>query len=575
MKLKRILSVVMGTALVGALTAFNVSASDGYYWLEAEDALVGSGFEIKENAMASGGKVVTLYQTQAHESGSYNVGFSFENEEEGNYDIWFLSGAGASNSLSKIRFCLNGGDIEKADSTGEQNPVVYTQKVIFSEDVMWNRFLKDVSLPQGTNTIDFIINEKAITGLRNYINLIDAVVVVPSAWEWQPSGSLEAPEKAPAGFAWIELEKPDCETKLSTVTSKSASKGSMLYAYDMRPVEDDEYSEEIYYSFEVDKNGEYDIWYLGCGTNSSASHLSGMYWDIDSSPAVSKEYRNENPQTGPKIINSAGSTNAIPLYWQKLGTKTLEEGSHKLNLTYAYRTLAGAKRAFMVWADCAMVIPSEWNWTPPETAEEVVLPAYTAGMMAGEDIAKRYFSGDYSSVISDISVPQNPKNPIGAAIGFESENEDIIDNTGRVQRPYFTGSDETVRVNITAEYGGVTAYYPLDMTVKKLDKYSVSDISVSNDVLSPSQTVTASVNAKLNVEDGSEVTGTGTLLMLLYNDKGALCDIAMKQSEILNTGTDISADMTLPENITGYTLKAYLLNGLNMANRLADTVEIR
>lgn len=575
MLLKRILSVVMCTALIGALPIVNASASSGYYWLEAEDAQVSDGFEIKENAKASGGRVVTLFQTKASESGSYNVGFSFENEAEGNYDIWFLCGKGTSKNLSKIKYCLNDGDIQNAASTGEQNPVVYTQTIVASEDVMWNRFLKEVSLPEGTNTIDFIIDQKAAMGSKSYMNLIDAVVVVPSGWGWNPSASLDPPEKMPARFAWIELEEPDCETELSTVTSKSASNGSMLYAYDTRPVDDDGHSEEIYYSFEIDTNGEYDIWYLGCGTNSSAAHLSGMYWDIDSSPEVSKDYRNENPQTGPTIINSAGSTSAIPIYWQKLGTKTLEEGSHKLNLTYAYRTLSGSKRAFMIWADCAMIIPSEWNWTPPETAADVVRPAYTAGMMAGEYIAEKYFSGDYSAVVSDITVPQSPKNPIEAVIGFESENENIIDNTGKVQRPYFTDSDETVRVNITAEYGGEKAYYPLDMTVKKLDKYTVSDISVSSDALSPSQTVTASVNAKLNVEDGSEVTGTASMLMLLYDAKGALCDIVMEQSEILNTDTDVSANMTLPENVTGYTLKVYLLNGLNMANRLADTVEIR
>ena len=573
---KRLFGILLSIAMI--LSAIpGVSAASDYLWLEAEDASASDEFETAENPEASGGKLLMIDAWNAPDGQSYKISFDFS-ADAGNYDIWFLSGSGNSNALSKFKWSLNGSTPAQYASTGEENPAVYEQELSYIDyKLQWNRAAKGAQLIKGANTVDFIIDSKELNG--SYLNLLDALVVVPSVWQWQPDADIVRPEPVPARFAWIELEAPDSQTRLESVASSSASGGRMLYAYNLRPADNDEEVERLYYSFEVESGESYDIWYLGCASDNASAHLSGLYWDVDAEPEVSASYRNENPQgTSLTILNSAGATSEIPLYWQKLGTEELSAGEHRLYLTYAYRNLSGNPRAFMLWGDCAMIVPSSWNWTPPAEGDENILPDYTAGYLAGKYLAEKNFTGDYSALTSDLILPDSLKNPVSAQIGFESERPDVMDNEGRVTRPLFSSENAVFNFNICAEKNGRRSYYPIPITVLKLNKYDISPISVTDgggdevSGLSAGAELTASVNIKINTDEASGMTGNGMLLMLLYNREGALMASSMAKSQISNSPALLSTGMTLPDDVSGAQLRVYLLNGLEMGNRLAEGV---
>lgn len=580
--MKKILGALLGAAVITAHITIPVLAKESsFYWLEAEDATYSSNYNKISNANASGGEYMAVYETS---SGEYTVEFNFTNESEGKYDIWFLSGKGTVRKLTKFNWTIN--DSAKNTASATATDAVYSD--IYAEntcDFYWNKIDDKRVLPEGETNIRFIVDKKSEvnteSGEKAWFNYIDAAVVVPSDWKWVPDGLTPPvqPEKVLADFVWIELEDSDAEGKyIKPSVNSNASEGKILYSNAAKP--DDGVTEENFsYSFEIDKQKEYDIWYLGIQTN--VSYLSSLQWCMDNSGQYVANNVNQTTPTN-YTISVAGSS--FPMYWQKLGTKEISEGEHVLNLLYKVRNTSPT--VFLVAADCAVLVPSELDWMPNE---DNLKGEQTKGEIIARVFANNYneyFNKDFSGITDDIDLPTAEdcigfKNQLDAEIVFsadEFENKEVISSDGMVTRPFATASgDAQINFYINANYQNkddqwVSGRYAIPMIVKKWEKYEITkELSVNKQKLSAGDTITASASADIHV--GGSDKGTVTVLMVLYDKNGRMQEIAMGE-ERGSYKKNVSASMTLPEDVQGSVLKVYLLNGLLNANKLGDVITI-
>ncbi len=578
---KKLFGVILGLSVAASVLQVPVSAEEqkGYYWLEAEDAVCSEEYITIDNDKASGGKLVGVCETK---DGEYSVEFSFDNSKTEKYDIWFLSGKGSTRKASKFKWSLNSSEASSVATADSER--LYSEKMNKALcDIQWNKISGGISLSQGENKIKFIVNEKTdnkiVNNERAYFNMIDAAVIVPTSWKWSPDGLSEPvkPEKIDADFAWIELESPDTQDKLFEIKdNQSASEGKVLYA-DRIDSKGDELSHTLGYSFDIDKTKSYDIWYLGFQSN--VAHLSGLQWEID----------NPNPETPHGVTKSeddltcfnesvAGSN--FPLYWQKMTTKNIGTGTHTLYLKFVSSSMQGNKYLFA--ADCVIIVPSELGWTPNELNLE---PSAAHGEIAAKLFMNQhadFFSKDFSNITENLSLPDTKfVNQLGAKIYYSADQYDgreVISADGTVTRPYATAADDAkINFYINAEYTDSNnnikvGRVAIPMTVKKWNKYEIiKPLETDKTKLAAGETITA--NADVNIHTGGANSGKATILMVLYDAAGKMQKISMGEQS--GTGeVSVSAQMTMPENVTDSKLKVFLLNGLANGNRLTDTLTI-
>ncbi len=583
--IKRFFSGILTAALAACMIQLPAAAEDsaGYYWLEAEEAACSAEYQLVENKEASGGKLLGVYET---EDGEYSVDFQFENKNQGDYDIWFLSGKGTLKKLSQFQWSVN-----DSAPTGfpSGNPV--SAKAVYSEyfyendcDLYWNKVAAKITLEEGMNHIRYIISAKTSynteLGEKAFFNMIDTAVVVPSDWKWNPNGLElpQKPEKIDQDFIWLEMENPDQASEvLGTSQNSSASGQGLLYANDVSP-KGDSTQETLGYRFTVDKAENYDIWFLGMQTN--VAHLSGMKWGIDQSdPATSNSVNPSDDNPACYQVSVAGS--GFPVYWQKMSSEELSVGEHTLYLKFSCRGIAPSN--YIVAADCVMMVPSDLGWNPNE---QNPLPANTKGELAARNFVKNhsdYFGQDFSAITKNLSLPDTAyKNQLSAKISYSAdlfEDREVISPDGTVTRPYATAQkDANINLYVNASYQDdqnqeQTGSYAIPVTVKKWNKYEITKpISFDSETLQGGKTVTA--NTSVNVHVGGEDSGRAVLVLVLYDASGKVIGMSMGEAKG-NGEMTVNASIELPENVSGAKLRAYLINGFEHANRLTKSIEIK
>lgn len=560
-------SLIIAT-IVGTISVY---AAEEYIWIEAESVSFDMEYRVEDNIHASGDSVITLFTKEAPENGGYKIDFMTDVSCEGKYDIWILSTSLDSGNYSKLLWNLNDGEKTEYIKNGEEKPIAYKHKAAYVEqDICWSRLVRGVDLAQGQNTVSICAEEPAKLGSKSYFTIIDCLVIVPNNYSWQPQGNIDRPEKPAQKFALIELENPTSGTRLETVNSDSASGGKMLYSYGRIFNEGEDTVERLSYSFGIDEDADYDIWYLGCAGNSGTWHLSGVFWGIDNYlPSVEGiKDRDENAQENSlTIMNSTGATSEIPLYWHKLGTETLTAGGHSLNLAYIYRELG---KDMTLWADCVLVVPTEWEWTPPTEDNEEKLPAYSIGKLDGRYIAEKYFNGDYSTLTENIALPTEALNtPAKSVISFESDNIDLLSETGEVKRPYYNQENANVNFMIAASRDGKKAVYNIPMTILRYAKYQCRDFRA----FKTNGTITAEVYLKLMAAPDSDEIGSADIIIAYYNDNGILQRIQQRSCQVGTEETLFAVDLKVPEK-SGYA-KVFIINNTDIGKRLTDTFTIR
>ncbi len=586
--IKRFFSGILTAALAACMIQLPAAAEDsaGYYWLEAEEAACSAEYQLVENKEASGGKLMGVYETK---NGEYSVEFQFENEKPGAYDIWFLSGKGTLRKISKFKWSVN--DSAPAEFPSG-NPV--SENAVYSEyfnendcDIYWNKIAARTTLSEGSNSVKFIVSAKTALntelGEKAFFNMIDAAVVVPSDWKWIPDGLAkpEKPEKIDQDFIWIEAEEPDQPSKLLSASSNGDASGSkVLYASNVEPA-DNIMQETLGYSFTVDKAASYDIWYLGIQTN--VAHLSNMKWGIDQrEPETSNSVNPSDDNPTCYIANVAGGD--FPVYWQKMDTQNLAAGDHTLYLQFICRNLPNASRAYVVVADSVMMVPADLGWNPNE---QNLAPSKTKGELAARVFAKQhadYFNGDFSEITENLSLPETSgyKNQLDAVISYSAdsfENREVIFPDGTVERPYATAEgDAKINLYINATYRDdqnkeQTGSVAIPVTVKKWNKYEVTEpIALDQTIIAGGTTVTA--NAGVHIHVGGADSGRAVLVMVLYDAAGRVQQMSMGEASG-NGKMNVTANMQLPENVSGMSMKVYLINGFEHANRLANSLTVK
>ena len=193
-----------------------------------------------------------------------------------------------------------------------------------------------------------------------------------------------------------------------------------------------------------------------------------------------------------------------------------------------------------------------------------------------------FFSKDFSNITENLSLPDTKfVNQLGAKIYYSADQYDgreVISADGTVTRPYATAADDAkINFYINAEYTDSNnnikvGRVAIPMTVKKWNKYEIiKPLETDKTKLAAGETITA--NADVNIHTGGANSGKATILMVLYDAAGKMQKISMGEQS--GTGeVSVSAQMTMPENVTDSKLKVFLLNGLANGNRLTDTLTI-
>ena len=556
--MKGIKKIIAVAAVFAAFAGFSAIADAAdYLWLEAEDALT-SGFSAEENNKASGGGLMVL-NTKAAPSESYWLKFEAEIPLDGKYDIWVLSTNTSSANYSPMNWSVNNSE----GIGGETGVKVYEHKIgLFKQAITWTK-LSAEELSAGNNILNININEKSNGGMKQYTSAVDCVVIVPHTYMFVPDADMTKPVKVPHDFAYVELEKPDNKTYFSTADSADASGGKMLFAYastnpDDQSGSDESMDETLKYTFVVDDEKEYDIWYLGC--DMAAAHLSAAKWSVDSDEVTRERSDNGN---GIKILNSAGGDGGIPLYWQKLGTEVLSGGAHTLSLKYTYRNLSGSPRSQVVWADCAVIVPKDWSFTPP--AEETADDKYPSCEIARFDaryFAEKYMTGDYSGLKDNITLPAtNVLTPGGSSIRIGG-GDCPVGEDGSISRPYFDKGDSEINLPITAVKENREGVYNIPARITALDKYYVGEINIDK----PSSKV--SVDLKLNTSSESELTGSAMLIAAVFDADNVLVSAAVTEKTVSRTLE--TAEVNIPQCENAAYIKVYVLNNRQLADKLCE-----
>lgn len=557
--IKKLKTIIAAAAVFAAFAgASTIANAEDYLWLEAEEALT-YGYSAQDNDTASGGSLMVL-NTKTSPDESYYLSFEAEIPSDGKYDIWVLSTNTGSSNYSPMNWSIN--TVEGVG--GEVGAKVYDHKIgLFPQTITWSK-LSTEELTAGSNVLNIKINEKSTGGMKQYTSAVDCIVIVPYTYMYEPDADMTRPVKIPHSFAYVELENPNNETYFSSAESANASGGRMLFAYASTNPNDTSGSEEsmeetLNYMFVVDDEREYDIWYLGCDMN--AAHLSRTKWAVDSDVADHDRSDNGN---GVKILDSAGGDGGIPLYWQKLGTEVLSGGAHTLSLKYTYRNLSGSERSQFVWADCAIIVPKDWNFTPP--ADEAAKDKYPSCEIARFDakyFAEEYMTGDYSRLKDNIELPSTDViTPGGSSIRIAG-GDCPVGEDGNITRPYFDKGDLTFELPITAVKENHEGVYKIPASILALDKYYVGDINID----SPLSQV--SVDLKLNISEESDITGSVMLVAAVYDENNILLSAKVTEEKLDRELKTITAQLPQEEN-AAY-VKVYVLNSRPLVHKLCET----
>lgn len=173
------------TVVVGGLSK-EVTKTLEYYpteadfiWIEAENYKTLSGeYKVIDSAVSSGRKRLVL-DTATGDTHSAEYEFSAAADTE--YDIWVLATRSNVAYVSEFAAYVDG----EAYRPGNEASAVYTTDDIRKADVCWIKVTSKY-LSENAHTIDFVCSEKRSALNDIYLNVIDAVAIVPSDWNWTP-----------------------------------------------------------------------------------------------------------------------------------------------------------------------------------------------------------------------------------------------------------------------------------------------------------------------------------------------------------------------------------------------------
>lgn len=558
-----------------------------YVHAEAEDAVYGSIFgEVKSRNEASGGKYLALQSTVPNSGDDTTVKFTVDVPQTGKYDLWILAGY-YDDASGYWTATVGGSEYKQVKKTGAGEIYKTNDALGYTPHVQWINLGQEISMTGGSATV-----ELKATAQRTdyYFQVLDAIRLVPSNWSWSAGTNLDAPEKPEIipgddddgdvsdvkvavpdenGIIDIEAEDGVLSGSMKVHELAAASKGKYTMTQGSRSSGS---TTKVF--FKTTKNTTYNIWAAVAVPAATGDHLGGYSFILDDAETAMYSRNHSGTDRGnPDLYDGiqlwpgdTGAGGKSTVKWIKVTSgKTISAGEHTITAEIicnkTYGNYSGA-------IDCFRLIPTGMEWD----AEE--LPDVASARKLAEEIKKTYFAGDYSAVTESIELPKEIELPENASVAYESDKPEVIAADGSVTRPYFDTEDATVNFYICATFNDKTVKLPVEMKVPKKAKYAVTEFAAT-DKLTANELFVAYARVALNAAADSKESGKCALVAALYNADGSLAAITMDSATVTSKGAEPGVELPMPEDVSGCYVKVYIMNGLEMANQLAEVITVR
>ncbi len=571
--MKKLLSGILALSMLGALLSFPAALAEadmtGYYWLEAENGEYNEAVYTKQvdrEDLASGGKYLSSVGTTDNypaEQKDLCISMDFEVADEGRYDIWAVVLDTSNLYTGNFAFNLNGkalsinadGYYHNGDYGVRQNTQLYTTYMGSQVGMYWVKVASAEFLQAGKNNLTYIGGARR-DGTKVTRLAFDCAAVVPTYWNWGVDTEINPDmDRKENYYAWLEMESPENEFKWTQkVDSANAANQAFLYAKTdgSSPVD----PEKLWYSFDLAVDGQYDIWYLG---NTTAVHFSQMAWGIDTKTPENKV--NTNVQT--YIETPMYSYYGAGLNWIQLAEDiSLTAGRHTFYTEYAQ---SGQARHYIL-ADAAIIVPAAWNWSAPETATHPDLTACRADVSNIENILKK------TSVLTEnLALPTVGIS--GSAYTYSSDKPENLTDSGAVTRPSYGSPDVEATLAVKAVRNSQEANGSINFVIPAEAKYEYQNFAVQyTDGSAVGLELTGGKSVAAQAEIRSSIGGSALMILALYDADNSLREIASTAtSEIATDFTAANVSLTLPEDVSGCYLKAYIWENWESAAPIMET----
>lgn len=560
---------------------------NGVIHLEAENGVV-VGYNTTNEEKASGGKYLSIKKKdngfETHPSTTMN----FKTTENGTYDVYAAIATGTQNYLGGMIFTLDGTEIfnENMCNFDRTNADLYGKDIDLHSgsahyvNVRWVKIASEQAIESGThsicNTLKKCVNENGI---------IDCVRLIPTGMSWEAKDFTTAPVPGtPGGDTGddddVNVAVPD-ENGIIDIEAEDGVLSGSMKVYELAAASKGKYTMSsstttlgsTVVSFKTIGENTYDIWAAVATPTGTGTHLGGYSFTLDDDDqAMYSKNHSGTDRTHPDLWDGntvvlhtgdkTGSTSTVR--WVKIASgKTIDAGDHTITAGVIAGTPANSTGAI----DCIRLIPTGMEWDAAE------LPDVAFARKLAEEIKKTYFAGDYTAVTEDIELPKEIELPKNASVTYESDKPEVITADGSVTRPYFNTDDATVNFYVCAKFNDKTVKLPVEMKVLKNAKYTVTEFEASE--LTANDTFAAYACIDLNAAADSEISGKCAIVAALYNADGSLAAITMDGATVTPKGAELGVELQMPVDVSGCYVKVYVMNGLEMANQLAEVITVR
>ena len=153
-------------------------------WIEAEQEA-----NIKGEYRASSGKDYSdgalLLLDSTNESIPHQADFEININATDTYDIWVLSSVGNQNYVSTFKWNLNGEGYKPCPGA---SVLAFRTSDARNVPLYWHKLSEKKALSSGINKLSFLTEKKRTMENDFLYNALDVIAVVPSSWQWVPSG---------------------------------------------------------------------------------------------------------------------------------------------------------------------------------------------------------------------------------------------------------------------------------------------------------------------------------------------------------------------------------------------------
>lgn len=521
----------------------------------------------------------TTGDTPAAES-TISYGFNYTGEETTGYDVWVLATLNKYDALSRPNISFDGGaktaipnEFNGWINAGQTADTVAADGVVSPRNyplawtgfsLNWCKVAENVTFKKGEHTLDYTVYPRSDGAV---LTCYGGAILVPSSYNWVPTSNTDVKASGSTyetsfdhSYAWIELE--DYNTTDGDGGARSIDTGNanlsnhgVLRMY-VRP------NEETYtYDFTLDNSGSYDIWYLG---NENLGHLSWFDYGIDVSDT--------DPLTPAGCLASSDTVYTYNLdidlnvKWHKAAANVnISSGHHVLTFQEKYRSVSA--NLFGV-SDCIAIVPSDVAWTPAATDKADAGRANLDATVLESVLNKKYENG----AAENIYMPQ--MGAAGSRYSYITADDTIIAEDGTINR---TSEDQFGGIGVTATVNNTASNMKqIYITVLAKETLEVTDFVIKNSAGETPSSLTGSdtITASANVLDSAANAKGAVIILALYNANNVLRKVEKGTiAQLTSTAQPISASMTLPSDVTGMYVKAFLWDDMNAMVPLAGCID--